>query len=580
MTNAKSIFISYRRLTSIDITGRIYDRLVAHFGENSVFKDVDSIPFGVNFRHHLEQEVSHCPVLLAIVDPGWLGVTDARGRPKLANPADWVRVEIEAALRRDRLVIPVLVGGATLPEDAALPEGMRGLVHRQSAVVRCDPDFHRDLDRLIHRIEGVFGSLAIGSAPSTPSSLPTPSLIDELAAALATANKTAQESAIRPMGRRRWLRLAGLGLVGGGTAMAVRQQVPALQTLTPGEVSKAMPALATLPDRIQNALEPRENAGLAPAPEPLDPETAPLEPPIPDSGVPTLGASDSSELYSYESVTVDEFGMGRSQVKFSTPSHSALRLETPIGLVTLRLVSVVGGQFVLGAPATEPGHDPAQPPQTIAAVESFWMSVHPITQGQWRAVALLPVVNRELDPNPAYFTGNDRPVEQVSWQEAVEFCDRLSRFAENRLNQLVETRPKQPGLRRYRLPTEAEWEYACRAKTTTPFHTGQTLTTELANYNGTQPYRQEPVGQFRSTTTAVGAFGKANDFGLYDMHGNVLEWCSPSRDASPGDGWRVVRGGSWQSPPQQCRSAYRAGRQADTRSSEVGFRIVGEAVQS
>ncbi|MEA5452104.1 SUMF1/EgtB/PvdO family nonheme iron enzyme [Leptolyngbya sp. CCNP1308] len=577
MTNAKSIFISYRRLTSIDITGRIYDRLVAHFGENSVFKDVDSIPFGVNFRHHLEQEVSHCPVLLAIIDPQWLGVTDDRGRPKLANPADWVRVEIEAALRRDRLVIPVLVGGATLPEDDALPEGMRGLVHRQSALVRCDPDFHRDLDRLIHRIEGVFSSLAIGSTPSTPSSLPAPSLIDELAAALATANKTAQESAIRPMGRRRWLRLAGLGLLGGGTAMAVRQQVPALQTLTPGEVSKAMPALATLPDRIQNALAQGEGAALTPTLEPLDlgTSTSALESPglaTPDPDAPTLGASDSGELYSYESVTVDEFGMGRSQVKFSTPAHKALRLETPIGPVTLRLVSIVGGQFVLGAPATEPGHDPLQPPQTIAAVESFWMSVHPITQGQWRAVAQLPAVSRELDPNPAYFTGNDRPVEQVSWLEAVEFCDRL--------NQLVETHPDQPGLRRYRLPTEAEWEYACRAKTTTPFHTGQTLTTELANYNGTQPYRQEPVGQFRGTTTAVGAFGKANDFGLYDMHGNVLEWCSSSRDASPGDVWQVVRGGSWQSPPQQCRSAFRSGRKADTRSNEVGFRIVGEAVLS
>jgi hypothetical protein len=84
---------------------------VAHFSEDRVFKDVDSIPFGVNYRHHLEQEVSHCPVLLAIIDPNWLGVTDARGRLKLANPADWVRVEIETALQRDRLVIPVLVGG-------------------------------------------------------------------------------------------------------------------------------------------------------------------------------------------------------------------------------------------------------------------------------------------------------------------------------------------------------------------------------------------------------------------------------------------------------------------------------------
>ncbi|WP_017297101.1 SUMF1/EgtB/PvdO family nonheme iron enzyme [Nodosilinea nodulosa] len=568
MSSAKSIFISYRRRTSIDITGRIYDRLVAHFGENSVFKDVDSIPFGVNFRHHLEQEVSHCPVLLAVIDPDWLGVADDRGRPKLANPADWVRIEIETALQRDRLVIPVLVGGATLPEENALPEGLKALAYRQSAQVRCDPDFHRDLDRLIHRIEGVFSSLAVGGgAIASPSPAPS-SLIGELAAALATANQTAQ-SPVPTMGRRRWLRMMGLGVLGGGSALAVHQRLPALQTLTTGNVP-ALPELSTLPDRLQKALEQAESAILSP-----EVDASELSEPEPAAPDPDLKLAESSELYSYESVTVDEFGMERSQIKFSTPSHQALRLETPIGPLTLRLVSIVGSQFVMGAPETEPGYDPAQPAQAIASVESFWMSIHPITQGQWRAVALLPAVNLDLDPNPAYFAGSDRPVEQVTWHEAVEFCDRLSRFAENRLNQLIKTYPALSGLQHYRLPTEAEWEYACRAKTTTPFNTGQTLTTSLANYNGTQPYRQEPPGQFRATTTAVGAFGKANDFGLYDMHGNVLEWCSARPDAPDGDSWRVVRGGSWQSPPQQCRSAFRSGLKADTRSNTVGFRIVG-----
>ncbi|MBW4460733.1 MAG: toll/interleukin-1 receptor domain-containing protein [Nodosilinea sp. WJT8-NPBG4] len=360
MTNAKSIFISYRRITSIDIAGRIYDRLVAHFGENSVFKDGDSIPFGVDFRHHLEQEVSHCPVLLAIIDHQWLKVADAHGKPKLANPSDWVRVEIEAALRRDRLVIPVLVNGATLPEDATLPEGLRGLVHRQSAVVRCDPDFHRDLDRLIHRIEGVFSSLAVGSPPPPP---PVSIPIDKQPAALATVNKPAQVFSTRSMGRRRWLRMAGLGLLGSGTAMAVRQQVPALQTLTPGNVSQAMPKLATLPDRLEQALE----QGESPAPEPLSLEPS-MDPPktaTPDPETPTLEAVDSGELYSYESVSVDEFGMGRSQIKFSTPSHKALRLETPIGPVTLRLVPIVGGQFVLGAPPPSWATTPRSPPKPL-----------------------------------------------------------------------------------------------------------------------------------------------------------------------------------------------------------------------
>ena len=571
MTTAKTIFISYRRRTSIDITGRIYDRLATHFGENSVFKDVDSIPFGVNFRNHLEQEVSHCPVLLAVIDPHWLEVPDDLGRPKLTNPADWVRIEIETALQRDRLVIPVLVGGARLPDETALPEGLKALAYRQSAQVRCDPDFHRDMDRLIHRIEGVFGGLSVGGAtgvpaPSQPApslaapSLPTPNLIDELAAALATATKTAPSPPPVPpkLGRRRWLRLMGLSLLGGGTALAARQ-VPALRALAAGAIPQAVPALSTLPDRLQQAIEPADEPAVMDAEEP-----------------------ESEGLYTYESISVNEFGLGVSQVKFSTPAYQKLWLDGPQGPVALELVEVVGGQFVLGAPQSEPGHDPTQPAQTIATVESFWMSIYPITQGQWRAVALLPSEEQPLEAEPAYFTGNDRlPVEQVSWPEAVEFCRRLDRFMAARAARFGESQGAgAASLSRFRLPTEAEWEYACRAKTTTPFHTGQTLTTELANYDGTSPYRQEPVGQRRGSTTAVGSFGKANDFGLYDMHGNVLEWCTPRADAPASDTWRVVRGGSWQSPPHHCRSAHRAGLQADTRSSEVGFRLVGEAVQS
>ncbi len=557
MTSAKSIFISYRRRTSIDITGRIYDRLATHFGEDSVFKDVDSIPFGVNFRNHLEREVSLCPVLLAVIDPDWLAVADDRGHPKLTNPADWVRIEIETALQRDRLVIPVLVGGATLPEESTLPEGLKALAYRQSAQVRCDPDFHRDLDRLIHRVEGVFSSLA--ATTSAPSKL-----IDELAAAIATATQTTHGPTAPTLGRRRWLRLMGLGLVGGGSALALHRRVPALQTLTTGDIHRAVPVLATLPDRLHQAvgqLKEPEALATPDAPQPEEPE--PEEPALP-------------RQYIYESVSVDEFGVGVAQVKFSTPAYQELWLDGPGGSVALPLVSIAGGQFVQGAPETEPGHDPSQPSQAIVSVDPFWMGTQPITQGQWRAVAQMPKVNRDLEANPSHFTGDALPVEQVSWLEAVEFCDRLSHFAENRGQDLPNTQPSQTALRRFRLPTETEWEYACRAKTTTPFHTGQTLTTDLANYNGTQPYLREPVGKFRGMTMPVGIFGKANDFGLYDMHGNVLEWCSPRDGGSPKDDWRVVRGGSWQSPPQDCRSAYRAGFEVDTQSNQIGFRIVAE----
>ncbi|MFM9160298.1 MAG: formylglycine-generating enzyme family protein, partial [Dolichospermum sp.] len=128
------------------------------------------------------------------------------------------------------------------------------------------------------------------------------------------------------------------------------------------------------------------------------------------------------------------------------------------------------------------------------------------------AVAALPQVNQELKPNPSRFKGdgstlltNHRPVERVSWHDAVEFCARLSNYT------------KRP----YRLPSEAEWEYACRAGTTTPFHFGETMTTDLANYNGNYTYGDGSKGVYREETTEVGSFKIANEFGLYDMHGNV-----------------------------------------------------------
>ncbi|WP_063800760.1 SUMF1/EgtB/PvdO family nonheme iron enzyme [Mastigocoleus testarum] len=175
--------------------------------------------------------------------------------------------------------------------------------------------------------------------------------------------------------------------------------------------------------------------------------------------------------------------------------------------ISLEMVWIPGGSFIMGAPKTEEGSGDSERPQREVRVPSFWMGKHPVTQKQWKAVAGLPRVNCDLKPDSSHFKGDNRPVEQVSWYDAVEFCARLSNHTG----------------RQYSLPSEAQWEYACRAGTTTPFNFGETITTELASC---QPNIEASllslipfVGQ---GTTPVGSF-VSNAFGLYDMHGNVWE---------------------------------------------------------
>ena len=201
-----------------------------------------------------------------------------------------------------------------------------------------------------------------------------------------------------------------------------------------------------------------------------------------------------------------------------------------------------------------------------------------VTQAQWDQVAALPKTTKarySLYADPADFKGAKRPVEMISWGWAVEFCNQLS---------CKTGRP-------YRLPSEAEWEYACRAGTTTPFYFGETITTDLVNYDGKYPYGSAPEGEYREQTIDVGKF-PPNSFGLYDMHGNVWEWCldvcNDNYQGAPKDGsaWltgkdnniKLLRGGSWIFNARNCRSAYRSYNARANRYNDVGFRVVAVAV--
>ena len=239
-------------------------------------------------------------------------------------------------------------------------------------------------------------------------------------------------------------------------------------------------------------------------------------------------------------------------------------------VVSLEMVAIPGGHFIMGS--SEDEGDADERPQHKVTVKPFFMGKFPITQTQWRCVAALPKVKQSLNPNPSKFKGINRPVENISWHEAVEFCARLS---------------EKTG-RTYRLPSEAEWEYACRAGTTTPFHFGETITTEIANCSGSDIHAFEPKSKFRKETTPVGSFQIANAFGLYDMHGLVWEWCADpwhkNYDGAPRNGtvWelggdnnrRVLRGGSWSFNSVLCRSASRSWNESDGGLRICGFRIV------
>ena len=240
--------------------------------------------------------------------------------------------------------------------------------------------------------------------------------------------------------------------------------------------------------------------------------------------------------------------------------------------VILEMVSIPGGTFLMGSPNTEKERSSDESPQHQVKISPFFMGKAPVTQAQWQAVAALEQVKRSLNPNPSNFKGANRPVENVSWYDAVEFCTRLS----------------QKTGREYRLPSEAEWEYACRAGTTTPFHFGETITPEIANFNGKYTYGCGSTGIYRQETTIVGSFEVANAFGLYDMHGNICEWCADfwheNYKGAPSDGgvWefggdhsrRMLRGGSWFYYPGYCRSAYRSRPSPDNRKDYFGLRVV------
>ena len=234
------------------------------------------------------------------------------------------------------------------------------------------------------------------------------------------------------------------------------------------------------------------------------------------------------------------------------------RQVAQVNSIGMKMVLVPPGQFTMGSPLGEQGRADHERPCRVTLSKAFYLSATEVTQKQWMTFT---------DKNPSFATGDCLPVDTVTWEQAAEFCRKLG---------------AKEGAR-YRLPTEAEWEYACRAGTTTPFSTGATISTDQANYDGNYTYGAGRKGVFRETSTDAGSFAP-NAWGLHDMHGNLWEWCADwygdypqgeTRDpVGPAQGdTRVVRGGCWINFPAVCRSANRGSIPPVSWNFHMGFRV-------
>jgi eukaryotic-like serine/threonine-protein kinase len=277
-------------------------------------------------------------------------------------------------------------------------------------------------------------------------------------------------------------------------------------------------------------------------------------------GKPTNFSANHLTTCTFETVSVDSNGEIIVRQSGSAP---CLTENLTVG-ISLDLMVIPGGTFMMG---DDRHHQDEQPIHQVT-LSPFYMGKYPITQAQYLAV---------MGDSLGSGLGIDYPIENINWDDALAFCRQLS---------------QQTG-KQYSLPSESQWEYACRATTTTVFHFGATITPDLVNYNGEYPYNGAPIGQNRAQSTPVGIF-PPNAFGLYDMHGNVWEWCldqyQPNYQGAPSDGSalidldtsspaasskRVMRGGAWDYVARGCRSAVRCSLDSSLRMDGCGFRVVG-----
>jgi formylglycine-generating enzyme required for sulfatase activity len=472
------IVISYRHKDAPGMTRAIYQHLCHEYPNDSVFMDV-RIPLGADFPKHLNEVLNECDVLISVVGPRWLG--QRKGRPfRIHDEKDWIRLEIETALQRGIVILPVLVEHAHMPTESQLPASLQAFCFRIAAPVDSGRDFDGHMLGVVERINQI---LAAGRKPG-------------------------------PWG-------AAVRSRGGGSVPVVRAR----------------------PVPVDDEL--RQDG------RPIGPETAAS----PGRFVPAAAKGRIEPVDDAASVFRDCDGGPE-------------------------MVRIPCGRFIMGAAPDEEGSTNDERPQhEVTFAGKFALACFPVTFAQWAVAQADNGIDRA--PSDHGWGAADRPVIDVSWEDAQKYVQWLSRKSG----------------KRYRLPTEAEWEYAARAGGRMAFCWGPSISSKDANFDARYAYGRAKPGEYRKRTVAVDAFGP-NTFGLYQMHGNVWEWCEDhwagDHVGAPCDGTarveperaggmlgllragvnlRVVRGGSWKALPKDLRSARRSSFPQDYRANVIGFRV-------
>jgi formylglycine-generating enzyme required for sulfatase activity len=554
-----SIFIGYRRDDTADVSGRVYDRLRGTFGADAVFKDVDNLDPGIEFGEYILGVLPKCRVFLAMIGPAWADVRNDAGARRLDDPKDWVRIELETALATPGLqIVPVLVNGAPMPRVDQLPETLRRLPALNAAVVRRDPDFHKDMDKLIRALEA-------GAASGR---------VEVEAPQAALAGSAAA-----------WKLIAD--------SLDVHDYAD-FQTHFPGTPEVILAGRHRRLLEAWNALDQNDPQAIVAFRKALF-----------DSGFERL-LKHSENVMNAAQRRVREREAAEAEVRRKAEDEQHARIvtrsrpgsvwrDTIPGLpesACPEMVTMPPGRFMMGSPPGEERwkeYDGREEPQHEVRIDhTFALGKYEVTVDEF--AAFIAETNHDMGAS-AYISAEGANKPGRGWRDAVSAqtgrhpgcC-----ISWNDAKAYIAWLNRKLGIGRrpdaYRLPSEAEWEYACRAGTTTPFSFGATISTAQANYDGNY---DSGVGKNRRKTTPVGSF-PANAFGLHDMHGNVWEWCEDawhqSYAGAPIDGstWveggdhssRVLRGGSWHNKfPQNLRSANRVRNDPTVRIDANGFRL-------